>query len=258
MILKNERIFEVQRRIKKELALVYTKKEKNFFIQKKDKSDFVTNIDLEISSLIKKSFSDVIDLGFTFFSEEDFEKLIFPSLILDPIDGTRELIKEIPECALSLAIMWDSSIKSEKNEAFIYNPFNGHTASTSTPYLNFFKPFQSEKLLLLISRSELDKNPQLFCDSKRMIVRPLGSIAYKLAILSQGLCDMVMTLRDKNIWDIAAGSLLCYRQGIKTYNACGEEICDFKKILVEGPLFWCRPELKEETLAYLESLMKRK
>ena len=44
-------------------------------------------------------------------------------------------------------------------------------------------------------------------------MRPMGSVAYKLAQVAQGLCDMTFSLVPKNEWDICAGTLLVTEAG---------------------------------------------
>ena len=44
-------------------------------------------------------------------------------------------------------------------------------------------------------------------------MRPMGSVAYKLAQVARGLCDMTFSLVPKNEWDICAGTLLVTEAG---------------------------------------------
>jgi fructose-1,6-bisphosphatase/inositol monophosphatase family enzyme len=67
--------------------------------QLKDDMSPVTELDLFVSNLIKENFSSYLDQEYTFFSEEDFDSLKDKSIILDPIDGTKEFIAGIPQCA---------------------------------------------------------------------------------------------------------------------------------------------------------------
>lgn len=59
-------------------------------INKKDDGTSVTNIDIEINKIISKKL-----VGFKIISEENVENnLSFPSFVIDPVDGTKELIKD--------------------------------------------------------------------------------------------------------------------------------------------------------------------
>ena len=74
-------------------------------MKKKDNSP-VTKLDLDLSLLIKNFFSEYEEYkNWNFYSEEDHGELKFPAIVLDPIDGTRELVKGVGECAVSLALM---------------------------------------------------------------------------------------------------------------------------------------------------------
>ena len=66
--------------------------------------------------------------------------------------------------------------------------------------------------LVLASRSETGRGEwERFRDM--LTVRPMGSIAYKLAQVAQGKCDMTFSLVPKNEWDICAGTLLVTEAG---------------------------------------------
>jgi myo-inositol-1(or 4)-monophosphatase len=68
----------------------------------------------------------------------------------------------------------------------------------------------SSLLSIYISRTEQDSNLYSFLESDKRFSSEyqlvgLGSIAYKLGLLSAGLCDLVLSLKPKNEWDICAG-----------------------------------------------------
>ncbi|MFZ0950990.1 MAG: inositol monophosphatase family protein, partial [Candidatus Sulfotelmatobacter sp.] len=44
-------------------------------------------------------------------------------------------------------------------------------------------------------------------------IRPMGSVAYKLALVSAGLADVTFTLTPKNEWDVVAGAALVQSAG---------------------------------------------
>ena len=67
-----------------------------------------------------------------------------------------------------------------------------------------------------MSRTEWDKG---FFKSeeleKSICIAPKGSIALKLGYLASGSCEFVVSKQPKNIWDIAAGTILCKERGIE-------------------------------------------
>jgi myo-inositol-1(or 4)-monophosphatase len=160
-------------------------------------------------------------------------------MVLDPLDGTREYIEQRPEWAISLALFATSSFKGE---GWIYNPMKNEVFSHVVPEYKFDNKvsFGGE-----VSRSEWASN--LFLSDYaggKFRVNPMGSIAYKLGRLAYQKSDFVVSLRPKNIWDIAGGTLLCKEAGLKFYSQ-GEEVISVEKIY-RPPLIWCHEELFPE------------
>ena len=209
----------------------------------------VTRLDLQISDYVKALISRIDPLkNYHFISEEEKGALHFPSIILDPIDGTKELIKGVPECAVSLAVMESSSISH--GEGWIYNPFNGLEIASDNLFC--FPPNRSipPKLLGFVSQTEWAANKfKNFEYEQKVALFPKGSIANKLGLLAVGACDFVVTMCPKKIWDIAAGTILCQRSNIYLYYK-GKRITHFDSLYLEGPLLWCR----EDNLQLLSAL----
>ena len=220
---------------------------KTLDVNLKSDNSAVTEIDLFVSNLIKeKILNHSVYKSYSFFSEEEYEQLTFPSAILDPIDGTRELIKGRPECAVSLALMKTPEIAHPENYAWIYNPFSGFSLDSSIPFVPSSNKSQ-QKILGMVSRSEFEKgyfNFLLDIDPK-IENTPRGSIAFKLALLASGACDFVLSLSPKNIWDIAAGSVLCSARGIKLYQN-GVEIKNLNEVNMKGMLLWAPDQFAED------------
>jgi len=240
---------ELQRSIQLKFESIFKQEKFREQLEVVQKADFspVTEIDLYISLQIKKCLKNHSDLSsFHFFSEEDPESFQFPCAILDPIDGTRELVRGYPEIALSLALMSSSS----EGWAWIYNPFTGFSLSSDD--LFYPAPHYADDIKVgLTSRSEWEKG--LYADLKLngpVRVTPRGSIAFKLGLLAAGACDFVVTKRGKNIWDIAAGTLLCKERGFFLYKD-GKKIEKLETSRLDGPLYWCRPEDNELILDFL-------
>jgi myo-inositol-1(or 4)-monophosphatase len=77
-------------------------------------------------------------------------------------------------------------------------------------------------------------------------IRPVGSIAYKLALVAAGLADATWTLVGKHEWDIAAGVALVESAGGIVRKADGSPL-EFNKEdpLLKG-LLACPASLKDE------------
>jgi myo-inositol-1(or 4)-monophosphatase len=136
--------------------------------------------------------------------------------IVDPIDGTREFVAGIPEWSVSIGLIEDG----QPIAGGIHNPATGEriigSAEAGLRYEGP-KPVSGktslEGALVGASRSELQRGEwELFADSRFEIV-PMGSVAYKLALVAAGRLDATWTLVPKNEWDVAAGAALLAAAG---------------------------------------------
>lgn len=214
--------------------------------QIKEDHSIVTEIDLEVSRRLRELFTAKAK-EYCFFSEEDHGNLSFPAIVLDPIDGTKELVRGIPECTLSLAILESAEMEGE---GWIYNPFTGFEVSNDVEYT--LPVARRERIPLgLVSQSEWDDG--LFAEDRKnaqFILAPRGSMANKLFLLATGACEFVVTKRPKSLWDIAAGCLILDRQGIQFYCA-GKRVTSLSQVVYEdGPLIWTLPEHAEAVLKH--------
>lgn len=202
----------------------------------------VTAADLALSDFMK---GHPLARGFHFHSEEEHSDLRFPALILDPIDGTREYTAGRPECAFSAAWMRSPELGAA-HAAVVYNPFTGfRLASGMSPRISPLTegaPWQG-----MVSRSEWEQG---LYEGKRSVdwtLTPRGSIAFKLALLASGACDFVVSLRPKNVWDIAAGTLLAHERGMVFWSA-GVKIDSLDRENYPAPLIWAPPAISASLL----------
>lgn len=218
-------------------------------IQKKSDRTLVTEIDFLVNKIIKEKIKlSEVYKNYTFYSEEEHGELEFPCVILDPIDGTNELILGRPECAISLAIMSNPDVTSSENYAWIYNPFTGFSLSTDDIFYSHYN-YKDRPLLGLISRNEWSKKKDYFSKLKNMQIKiaPRGSIAFKLGLLASGGCDFVLSLAPKNIWDIAAGTILLQQRDIFFY-CNGVIVTRLDQVRYRDTLLWCHKSLAAEIL----------
>lgn len=202
--------------------------------ERKSDNTFVTEIDRQISEFFKRHPATQ---GFSFYSEEDFSSLVFPALVLDPIDGTRELVAGRAECAVSACFMPTPDLKDAAS--LIFNPFTGFGLSSDDAAVWTPAP-ATHRPLGMVSRSEWESG--LYSETGAFDLVPRGSIAFKLGLLAAGSIDFVVTKKPKNIWDIAAGTHLCWQRGIALWSN-GKALTRFDAPAIDGPLLWCRPEL---------------
>jgi myo-inositol-1(or 4)-monophosphatase len=235
--LNEKSLFDLKNLINDEFKKFYSSNLLN--TKRKEDHSLITDLDLSISALVKKYFEKSTEL--TFFSEEENSGLRFPCIILDPIDGTRDLTKGYRECAVSLAIVKNDNLDGE---AWIYNPLTGFSIST----VDNFAPEKKQvaaPFLGLTSRSEFEKGLHANRKAVSFCLMPKGSIAFKLGLLAAGSCDFVYTANGKSLWDIAAGLILCRSHGINCYHK-NSEIRQFDKERYDGPFLWAHSEVYKE------------
>ena len=200
----------------------------------KDRNDPLTAADLQADAYLKQALRDLRpDCGWL--SEEtvdDRQRLAKEAVwIVDPIDGTREFVEGIPEYVVAVALV-EGGVPTL---AVIYNPAQDEIFAAVTgggTFRNGQRVFCSAVQSLgqataVVSRSETKRGE---IDSFRPHlgeIRPVGSVAYKLALVAAGACDLNFSVQDKNEWDVCAGDLLVreagglmytYDQQVRTYN----------------------------------------
>lgn len=146
--------------------------------------------------------------------------------VVDPIDGTRELVEGIPEYALSVALV----VEHQPLLGGVYNPardelflgavgqgvtYNGQPVQASHPL--------SHPPLVLASRSEVRRGEWQRFQSV-IQVQAVGSIAYKLALVAAGRADATFSLGPKHEWDIAGGVALVLAAGGVVTDAQGQAL----------------------------------
>jgi myo-inositol-1(or 4)-monophosphatase len=173
--------------------------------------------------------------------------------IVDPLDGTREFVAGIPEFCVSVAMVEDGVpvaggiCNPATNEIFLGSlesgvTYNGKPARAS-------QRTSLEGALVLASRSETKRGEWKRFQKATLKVRPIGSVAYKLALVSAGLADVTFTLMPKHEWDVAAGAALVASGGgfIRTLRNLPLR-CNNKSPLLSG-LLACGPFMRDELLA---------
>ena len=132
--------------------------------------------------------------------------------IVDPIDGTREFVHKVPEFSISIGFL----ARGELRAGVVFNPITNELFSAlkgEGSYLNGKKVRVSdvsklEESRVLISHTEKRKGWYSDFSSYLRVERPIGSIAYKLALISAGKAEGTISLTYKSEWDVAAGTLL--------------------------------------------------
>jgi myo-inositol-1(or 4)-monophosphatase len=175
--------------------------------------------------------------------------------IVDPLDGTREFIAGIPEFCVSVAMVQHGIpvaggvCNPATNEVFLGSLELGVTYNGKPVQASQRKSLQGA--LVLASRSETKRGEWKRFEKGMLEVRPVGSVAYKLALVSAGLADATFTLTPKHEWDVAGGAALVSSAGgfVSTLHNSALQ-CNNKSPLLSG-LLACGPFLRDELLSLL-------
>lgn len=176
--------------------------------------------------------------------------------VVDPLDGTREFVTGIPEFCVSIGFVEDGRPVA----GGIYNPatdetFLGSIESGVTFNGKPSQPSQRKSLhgaLVLASRSEVKRGEWKPFEGEGFTVRPMGSVAYKLALVSAGLADLTFTLTPKNEWDVTAGAALVLSAGGFVSTLEGNSLCANRRDPLLSGLLASGPFLKDELLALVK------
>src|SRR5438876_4016842 len=175
--------------------------------------DPVTAADRQVDGLLREN---LLRNGEGWLSEEsvdDASRLTRSRVwMVDPLDGTREFVAGIPEFCVSIAMVEDGHpvaggiCNPATNEIFLGSletgvAYNGESVRAS-------QKTTLDGALVLASRSEVKRGEWKQFVNAPFKIRPMGSVAYKLALVSAGLADATFTLTPKNEWNVAAGTAL--------------------------------------------------
>ncbi len=219
--------------------------------------DPVTEADRAIDAVLRQN---LLREGEGWLSEEsvdDFTRLDKQRVwVVDPLDGTREFVKGIPEFCVSIGFVENGRPVA----GGIHNPATDETfmGAIDAGVLYNGKPATSSQrtslqgALTLASRSEVKRGEWKAFEDGALQIRAMGSVAYKLALVSAGLADITFTLTPKNEWDVAAGAALVLSSGGFVSTLENTPFCANNKNPLLSGLIACGPRLRGELLSLLD------
>ncbi len=178
----------------------------------------ITEVDCRLSEVLR---GHLLQPGEGWLSEEDPDdqaRLASDIVwVVDPVDGTREFVDVIPEWCISVGLVVEGvataggTCNPASNELFLGSldcgvTYNGRLVRAATRTT-------LDGAVVLASRQECKRGEWRRFDQAPFEVRPMGSIAYKLSLVSAGLADATWTLSPKHEWDVAAGVALVTSAG---------------------------------------------
>ena len=199
-------------------------------------ADYVTQVDFSVQSYLTGALAERYP-DIQFLGEEGQKHTLDwsrPVWILDPVDGTTNLIHDFQESCVSLGL-WDGH---ELVFGCVYNPFHEElfeAVKGRGTYLNHRRVTVSgrptlAKSLIMVGTSPYDKGraDQVFDKIKRLYVasediRRSGSAAIDLCTLGCGRADGFFEY-DLKPWDYAASIVIITEAGGTVTNEKGEPI----------------------------------
>ena len=205
-------------------------RDRGFEINQKSKDNPVTTADFdadhELKRLLRGAFPD-----YGWLSEEtadNAERLSRERVwIVDPLDGTKEFIKGIPEFVVAIALAENGS----PILGVTYNPIKGEMFWSTRGGGCFMDGERVHVTLtptlinatVLASRSETSRGEWKTYEGN-IQVKPIGSVAYKLALVAAGRADATFTRTAKSEWDIASGAALIIEAGGRITDIDGSDM----------------------------------
>lgn len=226
---------ELVKKIVIEAGELFRNREAASHTKTKGVADFVTEVDFAVQKFVSGKLSELYP-EIQFMGEEkdnsdiDRNGLVW---ILDPVDGTTNLIHDYHASVVSLALM-------EKEEiilGIVYNPYmneffcakKGAGAFLNGERIHVSEAERMDQCLIALGTSpyykELAKqNFEMFCQIfvDAQDVRRSGSAALDLAYVASGRIDGYFE-RSLKIWDYAAGMLLVREAGGKILDYQGKD-----------------------------------
>ncbi len=227
---------------------------------KKDRSP-VTTADLAVNQILRESLLAAYpqDAWLSEESPDDPHRLQNRRVwIIDPIDGTKYFMRGVPQYAISVAL-----VESQRPVvAAVYNPATDELFSAvrgSGAWLNgqpiHVSLARDGRPVILVNPPALERG--LFRTIETAAeCRPMGSIAYTLALVAAGRADATLNLDGLNEWDVAGGVLLIEEAGGMVSDRNGSPLLfNQQKTSVHGILA-ANKELVDRLLTFTHTLSR--
>jgi myo-inositol-1(or 4)-monophosphatase len=201
-------------------AIIRRHYEEGTQIWEKSEDNPVTLADLEADAAIRGRLSEAFpeDALLSEETESDDTRLAHRRVwIVDPMDGTKEFARRIPEFAVSIALSEDG----DPVVGVVYNPIvdvcvwatRGGGTFRDGRRVHVSPCSRLDEAVVVASRSELERDALSPYAGWFGALRPVGSIAWKLACIASGDGDFNLSVAPKNEWDVCAGDVLVREAG---------------------------------------------
>ena len=188
--------------------------------------EIVSEADVEVDAALRETllaaFPD--DAWLSEETHDDRRRLLNRRVwIVDPLDGTREFLQGVPEYAVSIAL----AVNGQPALGVVYNPAADEmfaaTADSEDEHFHLADATALSESYMLVGRGEWHyRDLPPVPDGTN--VMPIGSIAYRMALLATGHGCLIFTPGRRSEWDIAAGAALLSAAGATLTDIDGRPI----------------------------------
>lgn len=189
-------------------------------------AELVSEADIEVDALLRRTLLGAFPND-GWLSEEQPDNAARRAhervWIVDPLDGTREFLQGVPEYAVSIGL----AINGAPVLGVIFNPAKDElyaAAAGANPdglALNSTPSLSDGYMLAGRGEWRFGDLPPV-PDGTRLL--PVGSIAYRMALLASGNGCLIFTVGRRREWDIAAGVALLTAAGAQVTDVEGRPL----------------------------------
>ena len=187
-------------------------------VERKAGGDPVTEADQRVDDVLRRLLPQA---GEGWLSEETVDDQVRldkqRAWVVDPLDGTREFVEGIPQWSVSIGLVEEGQpvaggVLNPATQQLVLGAI-GHGVTLNGEPARVSTRETLEGAVVLASNSEIRRGEWQRFEDHGIVVRPCGSVAYKLALVAAGLVDATWTLVPKNEWDVVAGVALVRAAG---------------------------------------------
>lgn len=227
---------------------------------KKDRSP-VTTADLAVNQILRERLLSAFphDAWLSEESPDDPRRLENARVwVIDPIDGTKYFMRGVPQYAISVALVESH----QPVVAAVYNPATDELFSAVRrmgAWLNgqpiHVTSASNARPVILVNPPALERGLFRAIETAAEC-RPMGSIAYTLALVAAGRADATLNVDGLNEWDVAGGVLLIEEAGGAVMDRNGNPVSfNQAKTSIRGILAADR-ELLDRLLTFTHTLSR--
>lgn len=168
--------------------------------------------------------------------------------IVDPLDGTREFLQGVPEYSVSIGL----AVAGEAVLGVVFNPardeiyaaaVSGERGEGAPLQLDPARSLKDSYMLAGRGEWRFGDLPPVPEGTKLL---PVGSIAYRMALLASGTGCLIFTAGRRSEWDIAAGTALLSAAGAQVTDIEGRPLRFNNPDPAVGGLIAARPPIHTE------------